>query len=151
KTGATALNATVDWSTANGSAVAPGDYTAVAATTLTFLPGETSKTVTVLVNGDITVEPAETFAVTLSMPAGATISDDTGVGTIENDDVSFAVNDVSALEGHSGTTDFTFTVTKTGSVATNRTVHIDTAAILGGAVEGSGPTCTAGDDYLANS
>src|SRR5436853_51161 len=97
--------------------------------TLTFTAADTTQTITVKVCGDTTVEPNELFNVVLSSPsAGATISDDTGVGTIENYDVSFAVNYVSALERHSGTTDFTFTVTKTGSVATNRTVHIDTAA-----------------------
>jgi hypothetical protein len=40
---------------------------------LTFDPGETSKTVTVQVNGDTKVEPDETFTVVLSNPSGATI------------------------------------------------------------------------------
>jgi tetratricopeptide (TPR) repeat protein len=60
---------------------------AVAATVLTFAAGETSKPVTVLVNGDLTVEPNETFTVNLSGPSGATIADGTGVGTIVNDDI----------------------------------------------------------------
>jgi hypothetical protein len=34
--------------------------------TLTFAPGETSKTITILVNGDRLAEPNETFVVNLS-------------------------------------------------------------------------------------
>ncbi len=76
---------TVAWTTANGSAVAPGDYTA-ASGTLTFLPGETSETINVLVNGDKTKEGDETFYVNLSVPISATIADIQGVGIIVNDD-----------------------------------------------------------------
>ena len=45
-------NVTVDYATANGTAVAPGDY-AVASGVLTFAAGETTKTVNVQVNGDV--------------------------------------------------------------------------------------------------
>ena len=64
--------------------------------TLTFGPGETTKQVTVLVNGDTTYETDETFTVHLSNAVNATISDATGVGTILNDDAqpSFAIDDV---------------------------------------------------------
>src|SRR5262249_54168793 len=50
--------------------------------TLTFAPGETSKTITVAVNGDTTDEPDETFSVVLSNPGDATIGAGTGTGTI---------------------------------------------------------------------
>jgi hypothetical protein len=51
----------------------------------TFAPGETSKTITVLVAGDATVEPDETFVVTANCPgAGSATSN----GTITNDDTS---------------------------------------------------------------
>ncbi|HWS89213.1 MAG TPA: Calx-beta domain-containing protein [Pyrinomonadaceae bacterium] len=54
---------------------------------VTFVPGETSKTVTVRVRGDARVEPDETFFLHLGdLPVNATISDGTGVGTILNDD-----------------------------------------------------------------
>ena len=79
---------TVDFATANGTATAPGDYTA-ATGTVTFAPGDTSETVTVQVNGDALVEPDETFDVNLSNATGnAAILDGTGVGTITNDDVA---------------------------------------------------------------
>jgi hypothetical protein len=76
---------TVNYATANGTATAPSDYTAKNGT-LTFAPGETSKPVSVSVNGDRVVEPNETFTVNLSSPSGATLSDGQGVGTILNDD-----------------------------------------------------------------
>src|SRR5206468_1693240 len=41
----------VDYATADGTAIAPADYTAVLATTLTFNPGETNKTVGVQIKG----------------------------------------------------------------------------------------------------
>ena len=41
--------------------MAPADYTAVAATVVTFAPGETSQTVTVAVPGDMIDEVDESF------------------------------------------------------------------------------------------
>ncbi|MDY3554378.1 Calx-beta domain-containing protein [Gemmata sp. JC717] len=78
---------TVSYATVAGTATAGADYTP-AAGTLTFAPGETSKTVTVL--GDTTVEPDETFTVVLSNPTNATIGTGTGTGTITNDDAATA-------------------------------------------------------------
>jgi Calx-beta domain/RTX calcium-binding nonapeptide repeat (4 copies) len=76
---------TVKFVTANGSATTPSDYTA-ASGTLRFLPGETAKTVDVMLVGDIDVEPDETFTVTLSGSANATIADGSATGTIQNED-----------------------------------------------------------------
>ena len=56
---------TVDYATADGTATAPGDYLA-ASGTVTFLPGETSRPVTVTVNGDTLDEANETYLVNLS-------------------------------------------------------------------------------------
>ena len=56
----------VNYATAPGTATAPGDYLAVPLTTLTFAPGETTKPVTVTVNGDTLIENNETFNVNLS-------------------------------------------------------------------------------------
>ena len=77
---------TVKYKTANGTATAPADYTGVGLTTLTFAPGETTKTVSVTVKGDESDEPAETFRLQLSSPANATIADGTGICTITDDD-----------------------------------------------------------------
>jgi large repetitive protein len=78
---------TVDYTTADGTAQAPGDYGAIPATTLTFAAGQIARTVAVQVKGDVFVEPNETLAVNLSSPGNATIADSQGLGTILNDDV----------------------------------------------------------------
>jgi subtilisin-like proprotein convertase family protein len=85
---AAAVTTTITLATADQTAVAPGDYTSTTGT-ITFLAGETTKTVTVPVVGDTTFEPNETFAVNLTAPTGgAAISDAQGIGTINNDDAS---------------------------------------------------------------
>jgi hypothetical protein len=76
---------TVNYATANGTASAGSDYLA-ASGTLTFAPGVTARPISVTVNGDTTVEPNETFAVTLSGSANAVIGAATSTGTITNDD-----------------------------------------------------------------
>ena len=77
---------TVAYATADGTATtADGDYQA-AAGTLTFQPGQTKKTITVLINGDTKYEPNETFFVNLGDAVGATLAKGTGTGTIQNDD-----------------------------------------------------------------
>ncbi|MBI3919844.1 MAG: M6 family metalloprotease domain-containing protein, partial [Armatimonadetes bacterium] len=58
--------ATVDVTTSDGTAVAGSDYVALPATTVTFSPGETVKTVTVQVKGDTVDEADETFSANLS-------------------------------------------------------------------------------------
>lgn len=75
----------VDYATADGTATAPGDYTATSGT-LTFAPGETSKQVSVPVVGDTVSEPDERFTLNLSNATGATIADGVGTGIILNDE-----------------------------------------------------------------
>ena len=76
---------TVDWTTADGSAVDPDDYTADSGT-LTFLPLDTTESITITIIGDALNEIDETFDVVLSNPSLAMISDDTGTATILDDD-----------------------------------------------------------------
>ena len=66
--------------------------------TFTFAPGETSKTLSVTVNGDTTFEPDETFLLRPHRPAvnGAIASND-GVGTITNDDPEPPLVSVTAI------------------------------------------------------
>ena len=73
--------------TANGTAKSgkAADYLALSGT-LTFNPGETSKTISVTVRNDTVVESNETFFVNLSSASGATISDSRGLGTILDND-----------------------------------------------------------------
>jgi hypothetical protein len=86
---ASGITVTVNYGTSNGTASTAGsDYTA-ATGTLTFNPGETSKTFTVTIQGDTTVETSETFTATLSAPGNATLGTATATGTITNDDAPF--------------------------------------------------------------
>src|SRR5207244_2019590 len=78
KTGSTGLSASVDFQTVDGTAmVADNDYQANSGT-LNFAANETTKQITVLVDGDTKFEPDEAFTVHLSNASGATISDADG-------------------------------------------------------------------------
>ena len=78
---------TVQYGTADGTATAGTDYTAVSGT-LTFRAGTTTATIEVSILDDSTGEETETFTVTLSNPSGATLSDAAATGTIADDDDS---------------------------------------------------------------
>jgi chitinase len=133
---------TVDYATANGSAVAPGDFTAKAGT-LTFAAGTTSRTIAVAVVGDNVVEGDESFFVNLSNPdpAGVVLADGRGVGTVTTDDFGLSIDDVTVAEGDAGTSDAAFTVTLSSPRSSLVTVRYATA----------NGTAVAGSDYAAGS
>jgi len=77
---------TVHYSTANGTATAGTDYEA-ASGTLTFAPGETTKTITIKVKGDSKREANEYFYLDLSdNSSNSLFTKNRGIGTILNDD-----------------------------------------------------------------
>lgn len=77
---------TVGYATADGTALSGSDYAGTTGT-LTFVPGQTSQTVTVVVDGDTTPEATEAFFLNLSSPTGeAVLGDAQGEGTITNDE-----------------------------------------------------------------
>lgn len=82
---ASASPVTVNYSTRNGTALAGSDYVATSGN-LTFAPGELTKTITVLVNGDTVQEDIEVFFVDLSGASGAALGDPEGLGRIFDDD-----------------------------------------------------------------
>ncbi|HXG67024.1 MAG TPA: Calx-beta domain-containing protein, partial [Blastocatellia bacterium] len=156
-TGTTSMSFTVNLSPAStqvvtvqfatvlgGTATAGVDYQ-VTSGTLTFSPGETSKTFQVLVIGDTQDEPDKTILVRLSNPSGATLSDPDGVGTIQDDDdapqSALSITDASLTEGNTGTTSMSFTVNL--SPASTQVVTVQFATANG--------TATAGSDYQAAS
>ncbi|MGH9278702.1 MAG: Calx-beta domain-containing protein [Acidimicrobiales bacterium] len=141
RSGNTGDSSSVTYATSDGTAAAGSDYTAVAATPVTFAAGETTKTVDVSVSGDVLVEGHETFNLVLSGATGATIVDTTGVATIQNDDGAtyLAISDVVVTEGNAGTTPATFTITRSGN--TNGTSSVNYSTVNG--------TATAGSDYTA--
>ncbi|MDF1664351.1 MAG: glycosyl hydrolase family 18 protein [Planctomycetota bacterium] len=76
---------TVDFQSKDGSASAPSDYVQLQGQ-MSFQPGEVTKTIDVLVNGDTNAEPDETFSVELSNVRNATLSNNSVSCTILNDD-----------------------------------------------------------------
>jgi len=83
---ASELPVTVLYSTADGTAtIADGDYQATTGT-LTFAPGELSKQITVLANGDTRYEEDESFVLALNGPTNATLGAAVAAGLIQNDD-----------------------------------------------------------------
>jgi Calx-beta domain len=91
----------VRYGTAHGSATSGSDY-ANASGSLIFAPGETTKTITVLVNGDTVAEADETFVINLSGSRNAVIADAQGLGTIVNDDHDDPVAVVDPVYGTGG-------------------------------------------------
>lgn len=154
KSGSTTQTTTVNYATADGTALAGQDYTATSGT-LTFAAGDTSKTVTVQISNDAVFELSETLNLNLSNPTNARISDSTGVGTIKDDGTgtggtnddrpTFAVNDVLINEA-AGT--MTFTVTKSGSTNLGATVNYAIANGSGSNAALSGSDYSAGTDPL---
>jgi hypothetical protein len=103
--GPAAANVTVDYSTSGYAGYQPTSGT------LTFTPGQTSKTITVLVTGDRVGERAEEFYVKLRAPVNAQLFDGTGTGTITNDEAMVTIGNPRTPEGDSGTTPLHFPVT----------------------------------------
>jgi hypothetical protein len=109
---------TVDFATETiGTATSGSDYQPTAGT-VTFNVGETSKPATVLINGDTTQEPNETFSVRLSNNTGAAINKFTATGTILDDDTpattfQFNQSNYSVQEDQ---TSVLVTVTRSGDV-----------------------------------
>jgi len=131
--GASSRIVTVKYDTADGSAISPSDYQPVSGS-LSFSPGETSKTVTISVNGDVEVEPNETFTLNLSEAANAAIAGAQGTGTIQNDDVcAYSISPASFNTGASGGSDnFIAVMTQANcsysAVTNNSFIKIDSGA-----------------------
>lgn len=150
RTGGLANEASVVCSTSNGTATAGSDYVALPPTTVTFLPNEPSKTISVSLTSDNVFEPDETFNLNLTSPVGVTISDTLGIGTIRNDDnppqeATFSINDVTVTEGTGSTGSVAaFVITRSGNLSGTSSVVLSTtngtAHGSGTGGPGSGPT-----------
>jgi hypothetical protein len=122
---------TVRYATTDGDAtVADGDYQA-ASGTLTFNPGELSKTFTVTVNGDTRNEGNETFTITLSSPTNASIGKANAIATIVDDDLGVATScgprppvTVTSRAASGGRLEVTVTAGTAGSNASNRLTEL---------------------------
>jgi len=139
---------TVDFATADGTAVAGSDYTATSGM-LSFAPGDVSETITVVITDDGVVEGDETYTVSLSNPVNATVSDDTGAGSITNDDAAptgytAAFDADPVTNALAGSTSFTFTGAQVGAD------YAFTIASSGGGadVTGSGTISSASEQVM---
>src|SRR5512132_2254515 len=118
----------ISYATADGTATAGSDYVAQPTSTVSFAAGDLSKTISVTINGDTTVEPDETFFFNLlSATNGGAIVKSQGIGTITNDDSAggvgnISINDVTITEGDSGTKVATFSLTATTGAEASGTI-----------------------------
>jgi chitinase len=119
---------TVKYATSAVTATSGVDFTASSGT-VSFAPGETVKSVTVTVLGDLIDEPDETFNVDLSSPVGATLVSTRAVVTIVDNDPlpSISINDVQIAEGKSGNSTATFSVSLSRASGRDITVKYATA------------------------
>src|SRR5436305_3581842 len=77
------------YATADSSATAGIDYVSQPSGTVSFAAGDLTKTISVTINGDTTVEADETYFVNLlSATNGGTFTRSQGIGTITNDDAA---------------------------------------------------------------
>jgi len=83
-------NVSVDYATADGTAKAGSDYQATTGT-ITFAPGETSKSIPITILGDTEAEQDEQFTIIFSNASGATLSTPQVTVTLTNDDPSSSV------------------------------------------------------------
>jgi hypothetical protein len=150
--------------------VADNDYVAQSLTGQTIPEGSQDYNFTVVVNGDTTVEPDETFFVNVTnvMGTGVTVTDGQGQGTINSDDVAgiptptagqVIINEALVASSTSATTrpDFVELFNTTGqtldisglviSFRPGGAGNIPSTVTLPGAV-GSGTTTIAADSYF---
>ncbi|MGA0606690.1 Calx-beta domain-containing protein [Phenylobacterium sp. VNQ135] len=157
---------TVGWQV-RGQGGAPADALdfvggALPSGTVTFEINQTTAYVQIYVQGDSYQEGDEEFLVTLVNPVGAKLGQATATGFITNDDtggqpppqgqtqLSFATSAVTLAEGDSGSTAFSYTVTRTGPTTASSTVNwsvsgADAADFAGGARPSGTLTFAAGE------
>ena len=119
---ASSQTVTVEYATADGTAMADEDYEGTTGT-LTFSALETTQTIRVPIIDDDLDEAVEAFTVALSNPSNATIEDGAATGVIADNDlpvVSIAADPAAVAEGET----VTFTLTRVGDLTVPLTVPI---------------------------
>lgn len=135
-----AIPVTANYATVSSTATTGIDVTA-ALGTITFAPGQTSRTILVQTLDDLTYEGNETFFVNLSNPVGGIIVDSQGVGTIIDNELPptkfYVVND--------GTPDRTYEYSATGTTVENYTINSGNTSPQGVASNLAGDTVWVAD------
>jgi hypothetical protein len=151
KTGSLSAAASVSYDVTGGTATRDtgtgGDYSVAAPGTLSFAPGQSLKTITIILDPDTVGDGNKTVDLTLSGSSGAALgTPSTTELTIKDNDVAgkvqFSASDYSVSEGD-GTA--TVTVTRTGGTSSEATVVYATADA------DAGTTAVPGTDYTSSS
>ena len=125
----TTANVSVNYATADGTATSGADYTAGNGT-LTFAPGVTTQTVTIDIGDDALFEGNENFNVLLCGAVNATIADNSGTGTItDNDTPTIAVSSPTVGEGGFAVFTVSLSNPSTTAVTFNPTLASGTATV----------------------
>jgi hypothetical protein len=134
---------TVNYKTSNMTGKAGVDYLATSGS-VSFSPGQSSKTISVPVINNTIPQPNRTFKLSLSSAKNASIVSAAGTGTILDDDQKvtpmLSIDDPRINEGTSGTKQMIFTVSLNTPVQ-NKTVTVTVFTTNG--------TAKAGSDYQA--
>ena len=139
KTGGTVFSHNVSYTSANGTATAGADYTAVSGT-LSFGTSSTSQTISVPITADGILEGSETFTVTLSgATSSATISVPVGTGTITQAGFAQVIFSITGVEVGEAVGTASYTVTKAGPTELTHNVTFTR----------TGGTATPGSDFTA--
>jgi serralysin len=144
---------TVNYATANNTAIAGQDYTTTTGS-LTFAPNTSTATFTVGIIDNTIITPSPTnFFVNLSNPQNATINDGQAISTINNNDFPPTIS-IANFSNSEGT--FTqvgrlrnFAVRVNLSNGNGQTVTVNYATANGTAIAGTSPST--GSDYIATS
>jgi Glucose / Sorbosone dehydrogenase/Calx-beta domain len=138
----------VPYATADGSALAPGDYRAGSGT-VTLAPRQGTARVEVPIAGDTVDEDDQTFVVRLGTPVGASVGRGEATATIVDDDAppTVAIDDARLSEGDAGTAPMQFVVSL--SAASEKTVTVRFATSDGSARAASDYARATGDVSFA--
>jgi sugar lactone lactonase YvrE len=134
----------VQFTTAPGTALAGSDFTTTSGT-ITFAPGQTTRTILVRTLDDPLSEGPETFTVNLSNPVGATIADAQAISTITDDEPRLAQIESVVVNGGAAQRSRVTEVT----VTFNRLVDFAGAPAAAFRLTRTGPGTPAGDVTLA--
>ena len=141
---ASGVATTVQYATADGTAIAGTDYQAMSGT-LTIPAGQSTGTITVDAIGNSLYKPNGTFSLNLTNPTNATLSTAQATGTITSpaaEPILSIANATPVTNGANGTiTPMTFTVSLSAASAVATTVQYTTSDV----------TAVAGTDYQAAS
>jgi hypothetical protein len=148
RVGDTSTTVSVHYATADVTAQAGADYTAVSGT-LTFGPGETSKTFDVPISTDSLIEQTEGLNLVLSDPVGISTYGSPSLAALRIIDVpppvpSMSISDVRVLEGAKGTTTAYFTVSLSAPYPYPVTVFYGTGTVTAPGIV----SATAGTDFV---